>query len=399
MVFPMRQYQFIRNRSYLVAFCLAACLGFSLAGQVKAEELTHLYEATVPVQDQSKDQRNQAIQTGFIQVLIRVSGRTDVGDAQKFPDIAQATQQATRYVQQFRYIKTDSDDGNGNTGNAAGNAASSGLAVWVRFDETAISHLLRASNLPVWGMTRPTTLVWVVVDQNGQRKLLGADSRGDTYKTLTSEAALRGVPLVLPLLDLTDRTAINTSDIWGNFGDTILQASQRYQTEAVLVGRVFQANAGSWVGRWTLYIDSGSENWTVNGATLTDVLNAGVDNTAQSLAVRYGQVNQEDVGTVLIEVKQIKGLADFNRVVNYLKSISHMKDVEPVELSASSAVFQVRIPGGRLAVARAVSLGQVLSADESDNTPMQSLSAETAVAPVKQDPGKVIPDLVYRLTP
>lgn len=393
MVFPMRQYQFIRNRSYLVTFCLGLlCLGLLLTGHVRAEQLTHLYEATVPVQDQSKDQRNQAIQKGFIQVLVRVSGRSDVGDAQKFPDIAQATKQATQYVQQFRYITSNSN-------NSGSNA--SDLAVWVRFDETAISHLLRASNLPVWGKTRPSTLVWLAVDQQGQRKLLGADSRDEVYKALTSEAAARGVPLVLPLLDLTDRTAINTSDIWGNFGNTILQASQRYQAQAVLVGRVYKANSSNWVGRWTLYIDSGSQNWTVNGPTLADAINAGVDDTAQSLAVRYGQVEEEQVSSVLIEVKKIKGLADFNRVDKYLKSISHVKDVEPVELTASSAVFQVTIPGGRLAVARAVSLGQLLTADESDTTPMQTLSSETATppVPVKQDPGKVIPDLVYRLTP
>ncbi|MEJ2359841.1 MAG: DUF2066 domain-containing protein [Gammaproteobacteria bacterium] len=371
---------------------------FSLVGHVRAVELAHLYEATVPVQDQNKEQRNQAIQQAFVQVLIRVSGRSDVGNAQTYPDIAQATQDVTRFVQQFRYIKTDNSSGSGSNTSGA-NAQQSGLAVWVRFDETAISHLLRASNLPVWGSTRPSTLVWLAVEQHGQRKLLGADSRNDAYNLLTSEATSRGVPLVLPLLDLTDRSAIHTSDVWGNFGNTILQASQRYQTEAVLVGRVYQANSSKWVGRWTLYVDSGSENWSESGASLADVLDAGVDNTAQSLAQRYGQVDQADIGTVLIEVKDIKGLADFNRTVKYLKSISHVKDVEPVELTASSAVFQVKIPGGRLAVARDVSLGQVLAADESDNAPVESLSSETAATPENQDPGKVIPDLTYRLQP
>jgi len=409
MHFPAALHLFYRNRIQHTALILASFLLFSMAGTAAADEVANLYEATVPVANQGKDNRAQAIQTGFTEVLTRVSGRSDIADAQKFPAITQAIKSATQFAQQYRYIKTEPAPG----------SQDSGLALWVRFDETALGQLLRTNQLPVWGATRPGTLLWLVVDKRGQRELLGADTRNDIYSILEDRAKLRGVPLRLPLLDLTDRTSLHVSDVWGNFESTILQASQRYQSEAVLVGRVFQSYGNSWTGRWSLYVESGREDWTVNGTTLADVLTPGIDKTAESLAMRYAQVYQVDTGKVLVEVKAIKGLADYNRVVKYLQSISHVKAVQPVELSAQSAVFQITLPGGRLAVARAVSLGRLLATEPVASVPVSSIpvantnansnATATTTANVnpnpnakdvsKPDPGVVTPDLIYRLVP
>jgi len=379
---------------------LGLCLSLLHPGLALADEVPHLYEATIPVVSQDKDSRTDAIRTAFTQVLVRVSGRSDIGDAAKYPAIAQATLTATRYAQQFRYTKITTAD----------TSADSGLAVWVRFDETAVGKLLRANNLPVWGATRPSTLIWLAIDNRGTRELLGADSHNSISAIVEERAKLRGLPLRIPLLDLTDRTSLNTSDVWGNFQSTILQASQRYQTEAVLVGRVYQSASNNWTGSWSLYVESGREDWGVNGASLADVLNAGIDRTAESLALRYGQVDQADTSTVLVEVKSITGLADYNRVVKYLQSISHVKDVQPVELRAQSAIFQLTIPGGRLAVARAVALGRVLATapvesipvtappPQNTQTPAQAGQMPPASVPAVQAT-RLIADLTYRLVP
>jgi len=379
---------------------LALCLLLLHTGLALADEVPQLYEATIPVLSQDKDSRTDAIRTAFTQVLVRVSGRSDIGDAAKYPAIAQATQSATRYAQQFRYTKMTTAD----------TSADSGLAVWVRFDETAIGKLLRANNLPVWGATRPSTLIWLAIDNRGTRELLGADSHNSITTIVEDRAKLRGLPLRIPLLDLTDRTSLNTSDVWGNFQSTILQASQRYQTEAVLVGRVYQSASDNWTGSWSLYVESGREDWRVNGPSLADVLNAGIDRTAESLALRYGQVDQADTSTVLVEVKSITGLADYNRVVKYLQSISHVKDVQPVELRAQSAIFQLTIPGGRLAVARAVALGRVLATAPVESIPVTAPPPQTSQTPAQAgqtppasvpavQPVRLIADLTYRLVP
>lgn len=394
MHFPMLRTLYTWTRSRGAGLLLGIAWLSCINGLAVAEEVTNLYEASVPVASQDRDKRADAIRTAFTEVLIRVSGRSDITNEQEFPAIAQAIKTATRYAQQYRYLK------------ASPSAVSppSGLMLWVRFDETALSRLLHDNHLPVWGSTRPTTLLWLVVDNRGRRELVGSDARDNTHTLMLQQAQLRGVPLRFPLLDLTDRTNLRVSDVWGNFESTILQASQRYQTEAVLVGRVFQNYSGNWTARWSLYSDGRRTDWTVSGNTMAEVLYPGIDKTAESLAVRYAQVDQVDTGKVLVEVKAIKGLADFNRVVKYLRSISHVSDVQPAELAAESAFFRVTIPGGRLAVARAVALGHVLASEPVESAPITSQVETTAPAISvaegnKKTPQLMVADLVYRLIP
>ena len=129
------------------------------------------------------------------------------------------------------------------------------------------------------------------------------------------------------------------------------------------------------------------------------MLNPGIDKSAEALALRYAQVDQVDTGSVLVEVKAIKGLADYNHVIKYLQSIAHVTSVQPIELTAESAVLRVTIPGGRLAVARAVALGRVLAAEPAQSVPIASLPVATAKDTSKPDPGMVVADLIYRLVP
>ena len=369
----------------LLRLWLACFIALAVNQGALADEVSNLYVASVPVAGQDRELRDKAIRSAFSEVLVRVSGRTELVDATAYPAVQEAIGLATRFAQQYRYVKGEPD--------ARGGQA--GLLLWVRFDETAISRLLRENNLPVWGSTRPATLVWLVVDNRGQRELVGSDTRNATFSAMQQRASLRGVPLRFPLLDLTDRSALRVSDVWGNFESTILRASERYQTEAVLVGRVFQGYSGHWTARWSLYIDSRRQDWTLSGQAITDVLHPGIDKTAESLAVRYAQVDHTDEATILMHVRDINNLADYNRVVKYLGSLSHVSAVQTVELSPQGAIFRVDVPGGRLNVARAIALGRTLA-----NVPVESV-AVTQPLPAAQSATNPapMPELVYRLVP
>ena len=131
MHFPVTQYLFNRKRTRQTGLILAVFFLISLAGFAVADEVANLYEASVPVENQDKEKRADAIRSAFTQVLIRVSGRSDIADAQQFPAITQAIDSATRFAQQYRYIKAT----------PAPDTQQPQLELWVRFDETAISKL------------------------------------------------------------------------------------------------------------------------------------------------------------------------------------------------------------------------------------------------------------------
>lgn len=370
-----------------IAMLLFVWLSVQFLQNAHADTVKGLFQSKILVTSQGRKERTEALRQTFMQVLIRVSGRVDIIQSTDYPNIQEAIELATRYAQQYRYLKYKP---------AADEDQTRKLIFWVRFDEAAVTRLLRNNNIPVWGSTRPATLVWLVIDKRGQRDLIGNNTRHPARDILIQQSRQRGVPLRLPLLDLKDRSALRTSDVWGNFESTIMQASQRYQTEAVLVGRVFQSSGGYWNARWSLYSDSRRQDWSMSGTSLAEVLMPGIDTTAEVLSSRYASTGQSEVGSVLIQVKDVKNLTDYNRVLAYFKKLSNVRSVQPYFLAHNQAIFQLATPQGRLGVARAVALGRTLVSETVTETP---IPAPPPGATQQVPTNEVEPDLVYRLVP
>ena len=136
----------------------------------------------------------------------------------------------------------------------------------------------------------------------------------------------------------------------------------------------------------------------MSGSTLDEVLLPGIDTTAEILSSRYASAGQAEAGTVIVQVKDIKSLADYNRVLAYLKKLSNVSAVQPYYLVASDALFKLTTPQGRLGVARGVALGHTLINDKVTTTTEPTQPPPTEVGK-KADPKEITPDLVYRLVP
>jgi len=366
---------------------IATLMGLFLSCTAAAEKVADLYIAEVPVHSQNKDERQAAIGSALSSVLVRVSGRDVVLTV---PQIEAALTLPTRYVQRYRYVNRE-------------NGGANKTRLWVRFDEQAVNKLLRDNALPVWGKTRPLTLLWLVVDNRRGRVLISNDQQAEARFLVESQGRLRGLPISLPLYDLADRAKIGVSDVWGNFEERILQASSRYQTEAVLVGRVYKTYGKKWSGRWTLYSEGRRQDWESNGENLQLALMPGVSHTAELLAQRYAQADESEAnGRVMVRVNGVESLQAYSKAVSYLGSLDVVSLVQPHEISAHSIVFELTSRRGRLAVSRAIALGHTLVVQA--DVPTNSLPVEPVV-PVEgenKETQVVAPspvDLSYRLVP
>ena len=59
------------------------------------------------------------------------------------------------------------------------------------------------------------------------------------------------MPVVVPLMDLTDRSNVSIAEVWGNFSQPVEQASLRYEAERVITARLFQPPfSNSWQLDW-----------------------------------------------------------------------------------------------------------------------------------------------------
>ena len=354
---------------------------------VNADVVRHLYEIDVPVTGQSRKERANVVREALKEILVRISGRNE---ANALAEDKILVPRPTRFVQQFRYRKFKSDE--------VIPAVAEGekpftQKLWLRFTEKSVAKLLREQGLPVWGKTRPATLVWLVVDDKKQRVLIGNSSPHASRRHIEQEAKQRGLPFRLPLLDLADQSKLQVADVWGNFEDTILAASSRYQAEAILVGRVYLGFSNSWNARWSLYSAGQRQDWDVNNSEdLNAAVKEGLSKTGEFLSIRFAQVNTaEESDMVLMQIKDVSNLKSYNKVIKYIKSLSTVAQIQAYQMNSNDVTFNISSRSGRLGLAQAIALGHVLVADI-DQPIVRNESVET-------NPEQLKPDLIYKLIP
>ncbi len=308
-----------------------------------AARVDNLYSAQVPIESGSNALPG-SFQAALAQVLVKVTGRRDVGAA---GEVAARFGDASRFVQQYRI----GDDG----------------TVWVLFDEVALRRELDRIGEPVWGAERPTTLVWLVLDEGfGQRRMLGdtsqeepgefatdADPQGAAIlEELMAAADARGLPLQLPLADPTEVSTIPLGDVWGGYTDSLLDASRRYRADAILLGRTRSAGFDGVSVRWTLLLDEERFDWEGDlAAGPNDV----ADFFAARLATSVGSSSQ-----IVLSVDQVDSLDAYGRLSSYLMQLDLVEALAVDRVSGDRVVFQLQIRGDVDTLMRSIALRRVL---------------------------------------
>ncbi len=333
-----------------------------LAGPAAAAEVAGLYETEVPVVDQQSEARQQAMRAGLAEVLVRATGYSATAQD---PALADLLDNASRYVQQYRYRTVP-----------ATATAPAGVALWMSFDANTIGQALRERGQPVWGSARPLLLVWLAVESGAERRLVSA-AEGAGLQGLEAAARRRGLPLRLPLLDLEDQTRITAADIWGGFQQPVMAASARYQPQAVLSGRLHHDRQGLWHARWTLRVGEEAMHWDNSGATPDEVMAAGVEASADALAMRFAQVVDLYGGSaVTLRVADVATLADYARLLSYLSALNGVTVVQVAEVEAQTVVCRLTLEGTPAAVTRTIGLGSTLAVAGPASVSPEGLPAE-----------------------
>ncbi|GMQ76810.1 MAG: DUF2066 domain-containing protein [Gammaproteobacteria bacterium] len=320
-----------------------------------AVEVKNLYEAEVVVADKDRKIRSEAFGLALLQVVVKVSGSRG---ASANPVVVEAVARPDRFVQQFRYRNTAPVAGAGES------PQSQALNLWVQFDAPAVDALIREAGMPVWGRVRPSVLVLVAIESARGRELLSSDDPQGWAAFIQRAAAGRAVPLLLPLMDLEDRSRLRVSDVWAGFENNVLRAAQRYQSEGVLMGRIYERLPNFWEARWRLLLEGGRDEWLDQGEGLDAVLLAGVEESADLLASRFGGFAGTTVASgVDVNVTGIRSLRDYARTLRYLDSLDEVSRVDVTKVKSGSVSFRVDARGGRDTVRQVIALGRTLVED------------------------------------
>ena len=318
-------------RALLVAALIAAFWSPALAVEVPA-----LFAAEVPLDEQSDDPRNDAYEAALRAVLLRVSGSDLVQDEERVTELFPL---AASYVTQFRPGEEDS--------------------LWVAFDGQAIEKVLRNAGHTVWGKDRPLTLVWLAVDWGqGERELIGSDdperlpdeARSIDRNKLLRERMLeiaerRGLPLLFPLLDTIDLQSVTFSDIWGGFDEPIIAASERYEVNSILIGRIRPSSRGR--ENWSYYFGNDERSW--NGPP-----EAIVAEVADLLAAEFAVGGNAPIETVELTVSGIVSVEAYGGLQQLLSGITLIESYRVTQVAGDRVTFSVDIRGGAERLRRAL---------------------------------------------
>ena len=330
---------------------LAGCLWLAGVAMPALAVTPPLYEAEVAVKDQSVAARGPALREALTEVLIRLSGDRDLV---RQPGVAALLAQADSHVQQYGYRPAPAD-------------ARDPGAPWrlrVRFDGGGLERALRDLGLPFWGGERPETLVWLAVEQPGQRQLLGETDATEVKDGLLSTARHRGLPLIFPLLDLEDRARVSFSDVWGGFLEPVLEASRRYRPQALLIGRLHQSGSGAWQASWILRLQDSEQRWSGSATEPGALAAEGMGRVADELAARFAVVDTGGAGGRLrITVAGVTDTGDYARLNRYLASLSALQSAQLQTLAGDRAEYLLELQGDASGFERVLTLGSVLRAD------------------------------------
>lgn len=336
-----------------------------LAAPTKAVEMNNLYDAAVVVADQSDAARAKGELQALQEVLIRVSGNPQVAsNALVKAQLARAGE----FVVQFGYSQ-----------------AKEGQQLALRFDPALVDRLLRQANEPVWGLRRPLVLLWWVDERNGSRQLMGESTAAEQWQQLAAAANRRGLPLMMPLMDLDDSMALTSADLWGQFMAPVLAASARYQPDLVVVAKSYAAG-GSQQLEWQLY--PAAAEATAPAQATGSVSFSGlaplplVDALADKLAATYGVRAAADGGgeSLMLTLSGLSNVSDLVAAQQRLAALTAVSRVELLGLKEKQAAFRLYLLGKPADVERGLDLDPHFAA---------VAAATTAGAADKTAPGSI----------
>jgi hypothetical protein len=342
----------------------AAALAFLASGLLltgipvaMAVEVAALYTAQVALDDEQDNPRQAAYESALAAVLLRVSG-AELGTDPELIELLFPNPSA--YVVQFRPGEDDT--------------------LWVSFDGDAVEQVLRQSGQTVWGGDRPVTLVWLAVDWGeGDREIIAADDpeRGraagrsiDRDRLLRQRvldmAERRGLPVLFPLMDAEDQQNVSFSDIWGGFDELLKAASERYEVNSILVGRVRASSSER--NRWSYYFSDDARIWNGEPELIIGLV---ADELADEFAIR----GDAPVEFVDLMVSGINTVEAYGEMQNLLSETNVVENFAIGEVSGDLIRYRVEVLGGIERLRKALRFSGLIEQNgfDGDQLPVETL--------------------------
>lgn len=319
-------------------------LGCLLCAPLAARDATDLFSAQVVVADRSAAQLARGAAAALSQVLVKLIG-TRAGAAS--PALQTVRAQASKLLLQYAY--EPSADG-------------TKLLLKAEFDEPALVAELTSRGIATWGRQRPESLIWLIVDTGTERVLIGGEDPGRYGGALLARAQARGLPVMLPLLDIEESQTLLAAPDWNAIAAGATALSSRYGAPAVLVVHLRQTAPGLWEARWKVQVDADDFSSGQEGDLPELIVEESVDALGDALARRYADPTElAGADKLVLTVIGVQSAADYARLSTYLNSLDTVADLFLRSVDPAAVRYELTARGGRAALAQSIGFGRVLA--------------------------------------
>ena len=321
----------------LLLFTVALLFSFPVS-EVYAQ-IDHLNVGEVVVSDQSIYSQKRAGKRAFEQVVTKMSGESASNDNL---NVRRAATNFEQYLISSSYRQE-----------------SEALIYRAEFNQDKMIDLLRSEGLRVWGKRRPSSLLWLAIENDATKDITVLSQTSESeLKTLINTAAFqRGIDVVFPLGDLSDSMNVSTNDVWGLYSSSIYNHSIRYGTNYVIgakIGLGFDDYSASEKLILNYFVTDGQsiETRQVAGDSLPVLLGEFINRYADELGLKYA-VSLDDTNElfdIVLRVSNVNSLLDYRSVLSILSSLTITKSVELVAQQNDVSQFHLKtnVPAARL---------------------------------------------------
>lgn len=381
--------------------------------------LEWLYHVETPVSSRTSADRQAAARRALDTMLTRLTGLAEVP---RSPAVNAALNAPERYYQRYSFV-ADADE----------------TRLAVSFAPAALRELVAEARLPIWAADRPVALAWVVVagatpqpaaipqvstqdrppgiaiplgapqpeaaasvvpetpgalpatpatpSQMGGAAdgtnahavgevVLSSTSRHPLATALRQRARQRGIEIRLPLMDLEDRDRIRPATLLNGYAYTIREASVRYRSDYIILGRARRMAEGVWVTDWRLWLDGAERPLVIETPDAATSAIRAVDAAGDELARRFAVTGAES-SYVALEVRGANSVAGYAGVLKHLAGLAFLDHVELVEANADAITLRVATRSSR------ARLGELLVASDAFDRVSSIPAPNPADAPMR----------------
>ncbi len=329
---------------------LLLCLIFSCQ-TLQALEIQRLYEAEVISSSNSLPDKVTSIHQALKIVLSRILTGDNI---LKDDTVKKVLDDKEFYVKEFQYSLPI---------NSSTSMHNSRL-IRVLFDEDLLINVFRSSRLGVWNEIRPKTLIWLVVEENGQQKLFDADAMPDIEAAIDKASKQKAVPVLYPLQDLHEKQHLSINAVLSAYADQLLEFSNRYDVVSTLAGKMDKTGA-CWKAEWTFYFDTKIDQWQSQCGSIKEATLNGMQGVYDRLSKFYSVKSElKTISSVYIKVANATDKLALEKVDDYLNSLPMAKTITWVGIDSGYNLYRVFFEGSRQVFNESLTQGRVLAIED-----------------------------------